>query len=67
MQIPGGTIRKLVVAVVGMLAIVLGPNVMGVTPGEELWGLGQETVVGFVLAILTAFGVYIVPNDPPAS
>jgi hypothetical protein len=63
-KIPGRTIRKLVVAVVGMLAIVLGPDVLGLAPGEELFGVGQDTVVGLVLTLLTALGVYAAPNDP---
>jgi hypothetical protein len=63
-KIPGKTIRKLVVAFVGMIAIVLGPDVLGLTPGEEFFGVGQETVVGLVLTALTALGVYAAPNDP---
>lgn len=65
-KIPGKTMRKLVVALVGMVAIVLGPDALGITPGEEFFGIGQETVVGLVMTALTAIGVYAAPNDPAA-
>ena len=64
-KIPGKTMRKLVVTVVGLLAVVLGPSVLGIAPGEQFFGLGQETVVSMALALLTALGVYAAPNDPP--
>ena len=63
-KIPGGTMRKLVVSVVGILAIVLGPSVLGIAPGEELFGIGQDMAVSLILGVLTAAGIYAVPNDP---
>jgi|AntRauTorcE11897_2_1112592.scaffolds.fasta_scaffold06460_5 hypothetical protein len=62
-KIPGGTMRKLVVSIVGILAVILGPSVLGIAPGEELFGIGQETAVGLILGMLTAVGVYMAPND----
>lgn len=55
--------RKLVAAVIGLVAVILGPAVLGLAPGDELFGIGQATAVQAVLAILTALGVYQVPND----
>jgi hypothetical protein len=55
--------RKLVAAAVGLVAIVLGPAVLGVTPGEDLFGIGQDKVVQLVLAVGTAIGVWGVRND----
>lgn len=59
-----GKYRKLVAAIVGVVAMILGPAVLGVTPGEEFFGIGQETVVTAVVGILTALGVWGVKNDP---
>lgn len=56
--------RKLIAAAVGLVAIILGPTVLGVTPGEEFFGVGQETVVQGVVAVLTALGVWGFKNDP---
>lgn len=58
--------RKLIAAIVGVIAIVLGPSVLGVSPGEELFGLGQERVVEMIIAVFTALGVYAVPNEGDA-
>lgn len=56
--------RKLIVAIVGAVGILLGPAVLGITPGEEFFGVGQDTVVQAIVAILTVFGVYQAKNDP---
>ncbi len=48
--------NKLIAAVVGLIAIILGPDVLGLT--EQ-----PETIVQSALAVLTAFGVYQLPNE----
>lgn len=55
--------RKLIAGVVGMAAMILGPQFLGVTPGEELFGIGQETAVSTIVALLTAFGIWGFRND----
>ena len=54
---------KLIAAAIGLIAIILGPTVLGVTPGEEFWGIGQDKVVQIVLAIGTAIGVWGARNS----
>lgn len=46
---------KLIVAVVGLLVVILGPEFLGAVEDTE-------TTAQLVLALLTAFGVYQVPN-----
>lgn len=58
-----GKYRKLIAAVVGVIAMILGPTVLGITPGEEFFGIGQETVVTAVIGIGTALGVWGAKND----
>lgn len=58
-----GKYRKLIAAVVGVIAMILGPAVLGITPGEEFFGIGQETVVTAVIGIGTALGVWGAKND----
>ncbi len=55
--------RKLVVAIVGLLLVVLGPDFLGVSPEGTLFGFPPDLVVQVVLAILTALGVAAVPNE----
>lgn len=55
--------RKLVAAVVGLLAVILGPAVLGIAPGEELFGIGQDKAVQIILAIGTAAGVWGLKNE----
>lgn len=55
--------RKLVAAAVGVVAILLGPTVFGITPGEEFFGIGQDKVTQGVIGILTALGVWGAKND----
>lgn len=56
--------RKLVVHVVGMLAVLFGAaELPGFMDGMVL-GMDQTSVVQLVLAVLTAVGVYQVANDP---
>lgn len=50
---------KLVVAAVGLLAVVLGPDVLGITSDAE-------ATVQQILGILTLLGVYGIPNKPVA-
>lgn len=55
--------RKLIASLVGVVAIILGPAVLGITPGEEFFGIGQEKVVELVLAALTGLGVWGLRNE----
>lgn len=56
--------RKLIAAIVGLVAIILGPSFLGVAPGEDLFSLDQERIVEMILAVLTALGVERLPNEP---
>lgn len=56
--------RKLIAAIVGLVAIILGPTVLGVTPGEDFFGIGQDKVVEIVIAALTGLGVWGFANEP---
>ncbi|MEE4301761.1 MAG: hypothetical protein V2J24_20150 [Pseudomonadales bacterium] len=56
--------RKLIVVLVGAVGTLLGPAALGITPGDQFGGVGQEAVVQAVLLILTAAGVFQAPNDP---
>lgn len=58
--------RKLVAYIIGAIAIILGPTVLGVTPGEELFGIGQETAVEIIVGLLTGLGVWGFANTPSA-
>lgn len=58
--------RKLVAAAVGMVAVILGPGILGITPGEEFFGVGQDMVVQIVLGALGAAGVWGLSNEPAA-
>lgn len=59
-----GKYRKLIAAIVGLVGIVLGPTVLGITPGDEFFGIGQDKVVEVVIAVLTGLGVWGFANDP---
>jgi len=48
---------KLWIAGIGLLALVLGPDVMGIVQDEAKLYQG-------LLAIVTAYGIYQVPNTP---
>lgn len=50
--------RKLIVAVLGVVGIVLGPTIFGVV-GEEQWA----TITQSIIAAATALGVWGVPNE----
>lgn len=52
-----GKYRKLIAAIVGVIAIIAGPDVLGLTADTE-------TVVQMVMGLLTAFGVFQLSNDP---
>lgn len=56
--------RKLIVAIVGVVAMILGPNVLGITPGEELFGIGKDVAVQIIVGIGAALGVWAAPNTP---
>ncbi|MCA1788687.1 MAG: hypothetical protein LC667_02200 [Thioalkalivibrio sp.] len=62
-KIPGGVYRKFVVGLVGMIATVLSPVVLGITPGDQFFGIGQEIVVQTVMGLLTSIGVRQAPNE----
>ena len=55
-------VRKLIAAVVGLVAVIVGPAVIGVAPGDELWGM-KEQLIQAVIAAGTAYGVWRLPND----
>lgn len=55
--------RKLIAAVVGLAVVVLGPSFMGVSPEGTLMGIPAEQAVSTLMAVLTALGVWAVPND----
>ncbi len=48
---------KLIAAVIGVVAIVIGPEILGLADEAK-----SEMIAQSVLALLTAFGVYQVPN-----
>ena len=48
--------RKLIVALVGVAAIVLGPSMLDVVPDEQMF---TQAVIG----LLTAAGIWGVPNE----
>ena len=58
--------RKLIAAIVGLVAVILGPSVLGLAPGEEIFGLGQERVVEMIIGLVTAISVYAVRNEEKA-
>lgn len=49
--------RKLIAAAVGLVVVVLGPDFIGVAD------LNAEMITEFVFSILTAIGVWAVPNE----
>ncbi|NIS77751.1 MAG: hypothetical protein GTO00_09095 [Deltaproteobacteria bacterium] len=54
--------RKLLVAVVGVIAILLGPTVLGVSPEGTIFGMSTEAATQLIVGILTAAGVWAAPN-----
>lgn len=58
-------VRKLVAAVVGVVAIIAAPFVPGVTE-SSIFGLSQDLVVQAILGLMTAIGVYQLSNEQPA-
>ncbi len=46
---------KLIAAIVGMIAVIIGPDVLGLTADTE-------QAAQNILGLLTVFGVYLVPN-----
>ena len=54
-------VRKMLAAVVGTALMVLAPH-FDVVSMDAIAGVSSDVVVSAVLAILTVFGVYRVPN-----
>ena len=54
-----GQYKKLIAAIVGVIAIIAGPEVLGLTTESE-------TVAQTIMGLLTAFGVFQVTNTPAA-
>ena len=48
---------KLIVAAIGLAVLAIGPDGIGITSSEQATTIGEA-----VIALLTAFGVYAVPN-----
>ena len=57
-----GRYRKLIAALIGVAAIVLGPEFLGMTTEEGL-SSNVETVVEGIFGLLTALGVWGAKND----
>lgn len=55
--------RKLLAAVLGLLVIVLGPQFLGLSPEGTIFGLSPDQVMQTLVAVLTALGVWGLPND----
>ena len=54
-------IRKLIVAVIGLL-IMVADDFFGISVG-----VGAEGIADVIVAILTAFGIWAVPNEQPTA
>ena len=55
-------LRKFIAAVVG--AILLGLSTfLGIGDGNSLFGIPADSLVNTIVAVLTAVGVYAVPNE----
>lgn len=54
-------IRKLVVAIVGLALLLVNQHF-----GLDLLGM-EPVIVDAVIAVLTAIGIYAVPNEPERS
>lgn len=57
-------VRKLVAAVVGVVAIIAAPFVPGITEAS-FFGIPQDLVVQSILGVMTALGVYQAANTQP--
>jgi len=58
--------RKLIAAIVGLAVVVLGPAFLGISPEGTIFGIPSEQAVQSIVAVLTALGVFAMPNDPPS-
>lgn len=56
-------LRKFIVALVGVIALGL-QQFLGIGDGTSLFGISVDQIVNIVIALLTAIGVYQVPNTP---
>ena len=55
-------LRKFIAAAVG--AILLGLSTfLGIGDGGSLFGIPADSLVNSIVAVLTAVGVYVVPNE----
>ena len=55
-------LRKFIAAAVG--AVLLGLSTfLGIGDGASLFGIPADSLVNTIVAILTAVGVYAVPNE----
>lgn len=54
--------RKLIVAIIGVIAIILGPTVLGVSPEGTIFGMSTEAATQLLVGVLTAAGVWAAPN-----
>lgn len=54
-------VRKLLAAVVGMSSMLVVPEAADLT--GTVFGMPADQVLEVVIALLTAFGVYVVPNS----
>ena len=55
--------RKFIAALVGLVALAAF-TFFGVGDGQSIFGLGVDQITSVVVGILTALGVWAVPNDP---
>ena len=55
--------RKLIAAVVGALLIGLNA-VFGIGDGTSIFGIEADQIVSTIVGVLTAVGVFAVPNEP---
>lgn len=55
--------RKLIAALVGALLIGLN-TIFGIGDGTSIFGIGADQIVNTIVGVLTAVGVFAVPNEP---
>lgn len=55
--------RKFIAALVGALLIGLNA-IFGIGDGTSIFGIGADQIVHTIVGVLTAVGVFAVPNEP---